>query len=101
MNRTSDHDRHRSATRDAPGTCAPDEPVAPGPVGIPAQRRPTAQEEQPDAEHGELHGCRCGHPSSSHDHFRAGTDCAVCDCGRYVSTTGLAHQLAAILRRQH
>jgi hypothetical protein len=27
--------------------------------------------------------CRCGHPRAAHEHYRAGTDCAQCDCPRY------------------
>jgi hypothetical protein len=27
--------------------------------------------------------CRCGHPVSWHEHYRAGTDCSVCDCARF------------------
>ncbi len=24
--------------------------------------------------------CRCGHDGDAHDHYRRGTDCALCDC---------------------
>lgn len=24
--------------------------------------------------------CRCGHPRVAHEHYRAGLDCALCDC---------------------
>ncbi|GAA1847240.1 hypothetical protein GCM10009836_28540 [Pseudonocardia ailaonensis] len=89
MSPSNDHPGRRSSTREA------DAP--PATVTVPAQRRAPAQERAEGS--GELHGCRCGHQASSHEHFRAGTDCAACDCGRYVSTTGLARQLAAILRR--
>jgi hypothetical protein len=30
--------------------------------------------------------CRCGHPSSAHEHYRPGSECAVCGpekCPRY------------------
>lgn len=27
--------------------------------------------------------CRCGHTASVHDHYRAGTDCPLCDCPAY------------------
>jgi hypothetical protein len=27
--------------------------------------------------------CRCGHDRIGHEHYRSGTDCAVCDCARY------------------
>ena len=28
--------------------------------------------------------CRCGHERPGHTHFRRGTDCALCDCGRWA-----------------
>jgi hypothetical protein len=30
--------------------------------------------------------CRCGHDATVHEHWRAGSDCATCDCTRYRST---------------
>jgi len=27
--------------------------------------------------------CVCGHERVAHEHYRAGSDCAVCDCRRY------------------
>jgi hypothetical protein len=27
--------------------------------------------------------CRCGHGKKVHQHYRRGTDCALCDCGVY------------------
>jgi hypothetical protein len=27
--------------------------------------------------------CRCGHVRGTHEHYRRGSDCAVCDCARY------------------
>ncbi|GAA4121676.1 hypothetical protein GCM10022215_26800 [Nocardioides fonticola] len=27
--------------------------------------------------------CRCGHEHAAHEHYRRGTDCALCDCRRY------------------
>jgi hypothetical protein len=27
--------------------------------------------------------CRCGHPASVHEHYRAGDDCPLCDCTHY------------------
>ena len=24
--------------------------------------------------------CRCGHSADAHEHYRKGTDCALCDC---------------------
>lgn len=29
--------------------------------------------------------CLCGHASEAHEHYRRGTDCALCDCKRYRS----------------
>jgi hypothetical protein len=26
--------------------------------------------------------CACGHPKQAHQHYRAGTDCALCTCTR-------------------
>ena len=26
--------------------------------------------------------CKCGHPGDAHQHYRNGTDCALCDCQR-------------------
>jgi hypothetical protein len=27
--------------------------------------------------------CRCGHVPEAHEHYRAGSDCSLCDCPRY------------------
>jgi hypothetical protein len=27
--------------------------------------------------------CSCGHGKQAHEHYRRGTDCAVCSCARY------------------
>lgn len=27
--------------------------------------------------------CACGHPRQAHQHYRRGTDCAMCSCQRY------------------
>ena len=27
--------------------------------------------------------CRCGHGRGAHEHYRAGADCAQCDCPRF------------------
>ncbi|WP_181781101.1 hypothetical protein [Pseudonocardia pini] len=27
--------------------------------------------------------CRCGHGAESHEHWRAGSDCATCGCRRF------------------
>jgi hypothetical protein len=28
--------------------------------------------------------CGCGHGRQAHEHYRAGSDCATCDCGRFA-----------------
>jgi hypothetical protein len=36
--------------------------------------------------------CICGHTGSSHEHYRAGSDCALCPagaCARFRATNGL------------
>ncbi|MFT4110160.1 hypothetical protein [Propionicimonas sp.] len=35
--------------------------------------------------------CVCGHPKSAHEHYRKGTECALCDvsvCGAYRPAKG-------------
>ncbi|MDQ1715191.1 MAG: hypothetical protein QOC60_1136 [Frankiaceae bacterium] len=27
--------------------------------------------------------CRCGHGREAHEHYRAGNECALCDCRNY------------------
>jgi hypothetical protein len=27
--------------------------------------------------------CRCSHPRVAHEHYRAGADCALCDCPKF------------------
>jgi hypothetical protein len=27
--------------------------------------------------------CGCGHVKTAHEHYRRGSDCALCDCARY------------------
>jgi hypothetical protein len=45
--------------------------------------------------------CRCGHPRSAHQHYRGGTNCALClDCLRFRSVDGRIRQLAVILLRR-
>jgi hypothetical protein len=44
--------------------------------------------------------CRCGHGSEAHEHFRAGTDCAQCGCGRFRNATGLKARIAALPGRR-
>lgn len=28
-------------------------------------------------------GCTCGHGKQAHDHYRRGTDCALCQCAKF------------------
>lgn len=49
--------------------------------------------------------CACGHPETAHQHYRAGTDCALCNCPRFRSHAGglgglggLATGLSAAMR---
>jgi hypothetical protein len=45
--------------------------------------------------------CRCGHPRTAHQHYRGGTECALCiECPRYRSAGRLLWRLKALLRRQ-
>jgi hypothetical protein len=32
---------------------------------------------------GEPKPCRCGHASGAHEHYRRGSDCALCSCPKY------------------
>lgn len=34
--------------------------------------------------------CRCGHAEKAHEHYRRGTDCALCDCVRFKAGSGRA-----------
>ena len=37
--------------------------------------------------------CGCGHPHVAHQHYRKGTDCALCDCTRFgVARTPRQHR---------
>jgi hypothetical protein len=44
--------------------------------------------------------CRCGHPETVHEHYRAGSDCAhraLCGCTRFRPARRPAHELLAAL----
>lgn len=60
-------------------------------VRIPAQRRASSSPA--------VTACRCGHATDAHDHFRVGTDCSICGCGRYRPAARIADQLIAVLNR--
>ena len=44
-------------------------------VDLPQSRPQTPAEE--------AKACRCGHVVGAHEHYRRGTDCAVCECMKY------------------
>jgi hypothetical protein len=37
--------------------------------------------------------CSCGHPRRAHEHYRRGSDCAMCGCGRFRRPRRLALRL--------
>lgn len=37
----------------------------------------------------DAHECRCGHISLAHEHYRRGTDCALCACARFHGAPAL------------
>ncbi|GAB3216244.1 hypothetical protein GCM10027586_07480 [Kineococcus gypseus] len=43
--------------------------------------------------------CTCGHAKDVHEHYRAGSDCALCECPRYSPTTGLRALLRVFTHR--
>lgn len=42
---------------------------------------PATRPQSPDEE---AKACRCGHVAGAHEHYRRGTDCAVCECAKYT-----------------
>jgi hypothetical protein len=42
--------------------------------------------------------CRCGHDRMAHRHYRRGSDCALCDCGRWSAGTLLGRLMYLIAR---
>jgi hypothetical protein len=34
--------------------------------------------------------CRCGHEMTAHQHYRPGTDCALCDCSNWLMSLSAA-----------
>ncbi len=32
-------------------------------------------------------GCTCGHEAAAHEHYRRGTDCALCTCPKFRAGT--------------
>jgi hypothetical protein len=41
--------------------------------------------------------CRCGHISGAHEHYRRGSDCALCGCGRYKAARAGLGPLGSLL----
>jgi hypothetical protein len=58
---------HSTSDSDAPST-DPGTPCPPGPPAAPHSGRT----------------CTCGHSKQAHQHYRPGTDCAMCSCPRYT-----------------
>ena len=45
---------------------------------------PTGSDEPPVSTALEtINACRCGHIQGAHEHYRRGTECALCECDRY------------------
>jgi len=45
--------------------------------------------------------CRCGHPRDAHEHYRSGTECAVCaECPGFRPPAGPLRRFAARLARR-
>ena len=41
--------------------------------------------------------CRCGHDTTAHSHYRAGSECALCDCtGCHTDQNAVDAEFAAI-----
>ena len=52
--------------------------------------------------HDEEATCVCGHRQPAHEHYRPGSDCALCGrtgCGRFRSTRGPRARLGRLLGR--
>ena len=71
----------------APATAAPDRAVVtggpPSPATVPQQRTATGTATTGTGPVATGLACRCGHAADAHRHFRRGTDCSSCACGRY------------------
>jgi hypothetical protein len=44
--------------------------------------------------------CGCGHGKTAHEHYRAGTDCALCECARFRRPAGAGLRILSALRRE-
>jgi hypothetical protein len=51
-------------------------------------------------QHSDDRGCLCGHPREAHEHYRSGTDCALCGragCRRFRAAGSLRARLSRLL----
>jgi hypothetical protein len=53
----------------------------PTPATPPSTGQPVPATPVPPADAGPT--CSCGHPRQAHQHYRRGSDCAMCGCGRF------------------
>ena len=53
----------------------------PTPAPPPSTGQPVPAAPVPPADAGPT--CSCGHPRQAHQHYRRGSDCAMCGCGRF------------------
>lgn len=44
--------------------------------------------------------CLCGHATEAHEHYRRGSDCALCECARYKATAAKPHDELGARREQ-
>jgi hypothetical protein len=52
------------------------------PAAQPVLRAVLREAVTPELARGEK-SCRCGHGKRAHQHYRRGTDCALCGCGSF------------------
>ena len=50
-------------------------------------------------EQGSDAACGCGHANLAHQHYRKGTDCALCVCARFKESVPVARKGLRLLRR--
>lgn len=50
---------------------------------VPPLREPVAALQLVTTVAADAPACVCGHPQDAHEHYRAGSDCALCDCPRF------------------
>lgn len=57
---------------------------------MPAARRAASDDDMP---------CGCGHANRAHQHYRKGTDCALCVCPRFTAARAGERRGFRLLRR--